>query len=196
MTLIKQKMRKQALRGNFWTQDGSYFKSILSICALEQSTSRLVHAEQHPWIQTICDVTQHARRPWLTKVKLCCKRKKNSINQQFICHVRKKEQNSHIASASRKRNCHSPLHSYIEGLWLTTNLILSLVLGIVSLSFFQKIRGGGTPTTRHSSLTGVPSGIPMFCSFSKIWGGCFISFSATDASFDDHYYYSLKKKNW
>lgn len=85
-------------------------------------------------------------------------------------------------------------YSYAEGLWIPTNLILSLVLGIVSLSFFQKIRGGGTPTTRHSSLTGVPSGIPMFCSFSKIWGGCFISFSAADASFDDHYYYSLKEK--
>lgn len=94
-----------------------------------------------------------------------------------------------MASTSRKRNSHFQLHSHAVGLWLPTNLILSLVLGIVSLSFFQKIRGGGTPTTRHSSLTGVPSGIPMFCSFSKIWGGCFISFSAADASFD----YSFKK---
>lgn len=56
-------------------------------------------------------------------------------------------------------------------------VILSLVLGIESLSFFQKMTGGGIPTTRHSNLTGVPSGIPMFCSFSKNWGGYFISFS-------------------
>lgn len=68
----------------------------------------------------------------------------------------------------------------MEKLRTPTNLILSLVLGIVSLSFFQKIIGGGIPTTRHSSLTGVPSGIPIFCSFSENWGGCFISFSKMD----------------
>lgn len=59
----------------------------------------------------------------------------------------------------------------------TAYVILSLVLGTESLSFFQKMTGGGIPTTRHSNLTGVPSGIPMFCSFSKNWGGNFISFS-------------------
>lgn len=67
-----------------------------------------------------------------------------------------------------------------EGVRVLTNLIRSLVLGIVSLSFFQKMTGGGIPTTRHSSLTGAPSGIPMFCSFSTNWGGCFLSFSKTN----------------
>lgn len=62
----------------------------------------------------------------------------------------------------------------------TAYVILSLVFGIESLSFFQKMTGGGIPTTRHSNLTGVPSGIPMFCSFSKNWGGYFISFSEVE----------------
>ena len=38
------------------------------------------------------------------------------------------------------------------------------------------------PTARHSSLTGDPSGIPMFCSFSRNWGGCFFSFSKVDVT--------------
>lgn len=71
----------------------------------------------------------------------------------------------------------------MEMLRTLPDLILSLLRGMVSLSFFQKITGGGIPTTRHSSLTGDPSGMPMFCSFSRNWGGCFISFSKVDRTF-------------
>lgn len=65
----------------------------------------------------------------------------------------------------------------------STYLNLSLVLGMVSLSFFQKMAGGGMPNTRHSSLAGFPSGIPVFCSFSTKWGGCFTSFSMGDMTY-------------
>ncbi len=38
--------------------------------------------------------------------------------------------------------------------------------------------GCGIPTTLHSRRTGVPSAMPVFCSFSTKCGACFSSFSA------------------
>lgn len=73
--------------------------------------------------------------------------------------------------------------------WVGLYLILSLVKGMVSLSFFQKNTGGGMPITRHSNLTGWPSGTPQFCSFSRITGAFFTSLAKQEKS---HSYLNTK----